>query len=317
MADNQKAEKYLTEVMKQVSGGRYSGVERSADNIAIPDEKDLHSLEEVESAFASMGDEEFLEMLIRVNEQMEEKNMIPPEFSAKTEKINTEESPVFEQTEKAEEKEPEILTAEEDSLSEAEALLEPVGFGIESEEEQKEPEAELDELIQIASEWEEGGEEETLGTKLEEENDLELSNIIDFDSDLPEKSLENAAEEDDGDFMASLDSIVQEVQGESDDSSNGIGQEKEFDGEYDRIAFEEEEKEDRKKSSSSKQDKKEDLEIAVKKKPVKKKNSLGQKIKNLFFRVEVVQPLSEEEEEQQKQKKAQEKEEKKLSLIHI
>ena len=37
------------------------GEERSADDIEIPDEKDLHSLEDVESAFESMGDEEFLE----------------------------------------------------------------------------------------------------------------------------------------------------------------------------------------------------------------------------------------------------------------
>ena len=92
MANNQKAEEYLTEVMKQVSSGRYSGEGRSADDIAITDEKDLRSLEDVESAFESMGDEEFLEMLIRVNEQMEEKNMIPPEFSAKTEKRKAEEA---------------------------------------------------------------------------------------------------------------------------------------------------------------------------------------------------------------------------------
>ena len=329
MADNQKAEEYLTEVMKQVSGGRYSGEQRSADNIAIPDEKDLHNLEEVESAFASMGDEEFLEMLIRVNEQMEEKNMIPPEFSSKAEKAEEvtissrikekqealakeekEEIPVFE--EEVKEKEPEILMSKEDSFSEAEDLLTESG--------KEELEAGLEELVPAASEWEKGGEEETLGTKLEED-DLELSNIIDFDNDLPEDSLANLAEEDDADLMASLDSIVQEVQGESgfEDSSNEIGQEKEFNGEYDKIAFGEEEgageggeeEVKTKKSKKKKKEKKEDLEKVVKKKSAKKKEPFGQKVKNMFFRVEVVQPLSEEEEEQQKQKKAQEKEEKK------
>lgn len=84
MANNQKAEEYLTEVIKRISGGRNEEEELSADSIAIPDEKDLRGLEEVETAFQSMEDEEFLEMLIRVNEQVDEENHIFSDFEEDT-----------------------------------------------------------------------------------------------------------------------------------------------------------------------------------------------------------------------------------------
>lgn len=316
MANNRKAEEYLTEVMKRVSSGRYNGEERSADNIAIPDEKDLHNLEDVESAFESMGDEEFLEMLIRVNEQMEEKNMIPPEFSAKTNKAKSERkiAPAFqEEKQKVEEKKipvvsetieetiPELSEPEENSLV-VEAEPEAAMFRLDIESDGGIPKE-----VAATSEGEEGGTEETLGTKLNEESgDFELSNIIDFDSELPEEEhlqseqLRNIAEGNDEDLMASLDSIVQEVQDEVPGTVEDPGEIEGFDGEYDRISFEEEEAETIQEKTS-------------KKKATKKKNSLGQKIKGLFFRVEVVQPLTEEEEEEQKQLKLQEKQAKKAA----
>ncbi len=306
MANNQKAEEYLTEVMKRASSGSRmnSGEERSADDIEIPDEKDLHSLEDVESAFESMGDEEFLEMLIRVNEQMEEKNMIPPEFSAKTKKEkNTEKvEPIIQEA--IQKVEPQI---EEQNIP-AETLAELESFEPEVEEseiklEEMMPEMESEEETIVASEGEEGGTEETLGTKLkEEEGSLDLSNIVDFDNDELLDNNELQSEplnemEGEEDLMASLDSIVQEIQDETVESNEEL---EETDNEYDKISFEEEIEEEKKEKKKQR-----------KQKEKKEKSSFGQKIKSLFFRVEMVQPLTEEEEEEQKQLKAQEKEAKK------
>lgn len=481
MANNQKAEEYLTEVIKRVSGARDRTEELSADNIAIPDEKDLLNLEDVEYPFDSMGDEEFLEMLIRVNEQMEEKNLIPPEFSTKAakekekkeaeleeeniqkaeseleegtskegseskavppqaeskleekvpeeelgleeilqqtdpkleeeitkaeseqeesiskaepnleeemtkakpelEEILQQEEPKLEEMEKdiakaepeeifqqaeseleegvskakaesaregaeiasKEIEEPEISIPSEDvSIKETSIIktesetdrmgtqdgLEPsekqLGFGTELQETGQE---ELERIkgeseITAASEQEEGGTKGEVGTKLNEEaENVDLGNVIDFDSELEESkpqegSLKDMTEGDDEDLMASLDSIVQEIQGEtssedSDDqeSENGWEEDSEFSGEYEQITAGEEEA--AAKKGKKKKAKKVKGKGAAKKKEAKKKIPLGQRIKNMFFRVEVVQPLTEEEELQQKQLKAQEKEAKK------
>ncbi len=321
MADNRKAEEYLTEVMKRVSGGKYDGEERSADNIAIPDEKDLHNLEDVESAFESMGDEEFLEMLIRINEQMEEKNMIPPEFSAKNKAKNEPKTvPLFQEekqkaAEKEKEKEGNKESVSELKIEEPEELMSELDMKLDGE---------LLEEAAAISEGEEGGTEETLGTKFNEESDdLGLSNIIDFDSefseeeDLQNQQLKNITESNDEDLMASLDSIVQEIQ---DESPMAVSEQQEietetFGGEYDRIAFEDQEDVSEEEPSEAE----EALDITPKKKKkekkaaAKKKNSFGQKVKSLFFRVEVVQPLTEEEEQQQKELKQQEKQAKKAA----
>lgn len=315
MANNQKAEEYLTEVIKRVSSGRYEKEELSADSIAIPDEKDLRSLEEVETAFQAMGDEEFLEMLIRVNEQIGEENMMPLELEKEKNKESETESGLDSEL--------------KDFLPKAEDKMEPdevqSGYKIDETEPEGKLETDMDlqELepeIAATSEWEEGGTEGKLGTKLNGEEsieDLEGSNIIDFDSDWSEEDksqkqqVTDMTKSDEEDLMASLDSLVQEIQGETSFDTDNQDSDLEWSDDsnmaYDKIALDGEEAATKK--SKKKKSKKE--------KAAKEKVSFIEKVKALFFRVEVVEPLSEEEEKKEKQQKQQEKEAKKKASAEV
>lgn len=275
MANNEKTEEYLTEVMKGIEGESNAIKGLSADDIEIPDEQELRSLDEVKPAIEDMSDEEFLQMLARETEKM-------------TESIKT----------------------ETESEPEPELMLSP--------EVEEEPEPDFGLKL-------EPDEEESAGN-------AGLSNIVDLDDEMPEtggeKSLEDdmlkgITEGDEGDLMASLDSIVQEIHGEStasgfsaDDSAMNMedGQESYSEGFDDGLFLEEEEGEEpasEKAEKRTKEKRTKEKKKAKQKKQPKNQSSFGNKIKNLFFRVEVVEPLSEEELEQQKILKEKEKEEKK------
>lgn len=156
--------------------------------------------------------------------------------------------------------------------------------------------------------------------------DLGLGNVIDFDDLSEEGGLNIQADEQD--LMASLDSILQEIQEDTDGASAehteinpkpapsvndsreraGSGSEGVEDGLFleDEGEEAESEKGRKKKAKKPKKEKKE----KPKKEP-KEKLPFAERVKKLFFRVEVVEPLSEEEEEKQKALKKQEQEEKK------
>lgn len=159
--------------------------------------------------------------------------------------------------------------------------------------------------------------------------DLGLGNVIDFD-DLPEDDGQNI-QVDEQDLMASLDSILQEIQEDGNGASTDYSEYSELDTmftgsavndnrgaasgteglhlEPEEEAEEEAEEGGKKKAKKAKKEKKPKKEKP--KKEPKEKLPFAERIKKLFFRVEVIEPLSEEEEEKQKALKKQEKEEKK------
>jgi len=154
--------------------------------------------------------------------------------------------------------------------------------------------------------------------KKESTQNVGLGNIIDLGEELSAgEEQKNIAEENGENLMASLDSIVQEIHEENflDDAlanpaNTDFSEESQEDTFDDGLFLGEEmggelepEPEPEQKSKKEKPAKSEKKE--------KQKISFWDKIKSLFFRVEVVEPLSDEEEEEQRTQKKQQKEEKK------
>lgn len=180
--------------------------------------------------------------------------------------------------------------------------------------------SEPEEISWLEEPKEEVQEEETLKNKAQTD-DLSLGNVIDFDEESTheDERLKDILSGDEQDLMNSLDLIVKEINSEEeDDEEDGFDEElddftedsfeqgEEFDNlisldEEPAEEFDEEELEANNKKS--------------KKKKSRRKSRLLEKIKNLFFRIEEVEPVTEEELEKQRLQKAAQKEEKKRAAV--